>query len=124
MPDSVSKVCGLEDGYSHCPHTVTFTDSNDNPINFPYNGFSWDASEFILTLNPAQALQYDSLKAIIGLVDHPSVTRTQVIESTFTTAPSIPAAPTTVNSGTNVTINWATPSSNGGSTITSYTVQI
>jgi hypothetical protein len=38
-------------------------------------------------------------------------------------APSVPAAPTTVISGTNVIINWVAPA-NGGSAITAYTVAI
>ena len=39
------------------------------------------------------------------------------------TVPSTPSAPTTVNSGTNVLINWVAPA-NGGSAITGYTVLI
>ena len=39
------------------------------------------------------------------------------------TAPEIPSAPTTANSGTNVVIDWSAPTINGAA-ITSYTVTI
>jgi hypothetical protein len=83
MPDTVSSICGLADGFSHCPHTVSFTDSDNNPVTFPYNGFTWNAATFVLTLDPAQALQFCSLNAIVSLASNPLVTRTQVITSTI-----------------------------------------
>ncbi len=55
MPDTVSSVCGLADGFTNCPHTVSFKDSDDNPVTFPRNGFFWNAETSVLTLDPAQA---------------------------------------------------------------------
>jgi hypothetical protein len=71
MPDTVSRVCGLADGFTKCPHSVSFTDSAHNPVTFPFNGFTWNAATFDLTLDPAQALQFCSLNAIVSLASNP-----------------------------------------------------
>ena len=76
MPDTVSSVCGLADGFTQCPHSVSFTDSANNPVTFPHNGFTWNAATFVLTLDPAQALHFCSLNAIVSLASNPLVTRT------------------------------------------------
>ena len=53
----------------------------------------------------------------------PSAASLQGNGAVLPTAPSTPAAPTTVISGSNVVINWAAPA-NGGSAITGYDVEI
>jgi hypothetical protein len=57
LPDTMSSVCGLADGFSFCPHGIKFTNKETGmPVTFPFNGHSWNAKTYELTINPTKAL--------------------------------------------------------------------
>jgi hypothetical protein len=94
MPDTVSAVCGLADGFSKCglgPRVITFTDKiTGQPVAFPYNGFTWNAVTSVLTRDPAQAAAGTCvLTATVTLVNYPTVFYSQDITSTNTVTKQI-----------------------------------
>ena len=81
MPDTVSSVCGSADGITKCGlRTIIFTDKMTGKlVNWPFNGFTWDAGFWVLTLNPAQAAATCVLTATLQLINYPTVTYSQDI---------------------------------------------
>ncbi len=60
LPDTVSSVCGLANGFSKCglgQRIITFKDKMTGQliIQWPFCGFEWDSVSSVLTFNPAQA---------------------------------------------------------------------
>jgi len=56
MPDKVSSECGNADGFTHCPHSVSFIFTDNSALTFPnagFPGFTWNSATSELTINPA-----------------------------------------------------------------------
>ena len=89
MPDTVSSVCGLADGFSKCglgPRVIIFTNKMTNQLfTFPQNGLHWDAASSVLTIDPAQTIGTCMLTATLQLVNYPEVVYSQDITSISTT---------------------------------------
>ncbi len=82
MPETVSSVCGLADGFSKCPRVIIFTDKMTGQlVAFPYKGFQWNAAASVLTLNPAQAVATCVLTATLQLANYSTVFYSQDIPS-------------------------------------------
>ena len=71
MPDKVSSECGNADGFTYCPHTVSFRLADNNALTFPNAGFpgvTWNSVTSELTIDPAlaQTFSFNAKVSITG----------------------------------------------------------